>query len=121
MKKFYFLIFISIVLIGVQNIEPLQGQEAFNYDSKRKRDPFLPLVTETGQIIDLEPKETASSLYLEGIIFDKKGESFAIINGDVFRKDEAISDYLIFDIKPREVILIRGNERIVLELDKESK
>ncbi|MEW5758382.1 MAG: hypothetical protein AB1755_02800 [Candidatus Omnitrophota bacterium] len=93
-------------------------QNKFVYESKNKRDPFLPLVTETGQIIDLEPKET-SVLNLEGIVFDKSGESLAVINGIVLKKGQAFNDYLVFDIKKNEVILIRGSEKITLQLEKE--
>lgn len=110
-KLIFLIIFLFPLILFAQ-------QNQFAYDAKNRRDPFLPLITETGQVLDLEPSEI-TTLNLEGIVFDKKGESLAIINGVVLKKGEAFNDYLVFDIKQDEVILIRGSEKIVIRLEKE--
>lgn len=114
--KIYIFIIGCLINLFINNY--LFSEERFVYNNKGKRDPFLPLVTETGQILELEPKET-TSLNLEGIIFDEKGKSLAVINGVVLEKGEAFDNYLVFEIKEDEVILIRGSEKSVLQLHRE--
>lgn len=110
---------LSSVFISLFFLTAAFAEDKFVYDAKARRDPFLPLVTETGQVLDLEPKQT-TTLNLEGVIFDKEGDSFIVINGVVLKKGQALNDYLVFEIKPNEVILIRGSEKIMLQLNKES-
>ncbi len=47
------------------------AQEQPAYDSKGKRDPFIPLVTPDGRLLNLKNQETATGLTLEGIIYDE--------------------------------------------------
>ncbi len=97
----------------------LRAQDDFVYDPKGERDPFIPLVTADGRLLKVGQKEQAKGVSLEGIIFDKEGGSFAIINGDVVKIGDQSEDYQVLKIESDRVILIKNGEPIEIELDKE--
>lgn len=90
----------------------------FVYNSHGKRDPFLPLVSKEGYLINREADVTASEMNLEGIIFDKSGKSLAIINGQVLKISDKIGNYTVSSIEKQKVTL-QGDEEIILELKRE--
>jgi hypothetical protein len=94
------------------------AQEQFVYDAKGKRDPFIPLVTPEGRLLKLEREEGAAELLLEGIIYDKYGLSYAIVNGEVVRIGDKISDYQVLKIEENKVIFIKGGQPMEIELEK---
>lgn len=92
----------------------------FVYDSKKKRDPFMPLVGSDGRILEVHlPRETATGLYLKGIVYDPKGESYAIIDEDVFRVGDVVGDYQVLKIESRKVIFVKDGETFEVELKEE--
>lgn len=97
------------------------SQADFIYDSKGRRDPFLPLVSKEGYIINRETEILASDMNLEGIIYDPRGKSLAIINGTVLKIGDTIGNYSIIEIEKNKVTLSWGNEKIILELKQEGK
>lgn len=100
----------------------LFGQEAFKYDPHGKRDPFFPLVDKDGNLLpEIRPVGSAVELNLEGILWDNKGDSYAIISGTVLRVGDVLGDYKIIKIEPRRVILSRGAEEITVNLSSEEE
>jgi len=95
------------------------AQENFVYDSKGKRDPFMPLVTSLGYIVNVEEELFASEMNLEGIIYDNRGQSLAIINGKVVKTGDNIGVYTVIEITTSKVALVKGAEKYILELKKE--
>lgn len=102
------------VCIGVAlPIAPTYGA----YESRGKRDPFVPLLTEDGQKVvppGLDEGEATdlTLLDLQGIMFDPNAESYAVINGQVVREREAIGNVQILKIEPTEVtIRVDGQEK----------
>lgn len=95
------------------------AEENFIYDSKGKRDPFMPLVTSQGYIVNVEEELFASDMNLEGIIYDAQGHSLAIINGKVVKVGDNIGSYTILEINQSTVILAKEAEKYILELKKE--
>lgn len=87
------------------------AQTEFTYDSKGKRNPFIPLVTPEGKLVklDSEEKET-SGMALEGIIYDKNGISYAILNGAVVKVGDMVSDSQVLKIEKNKVLLIKNGE-----------
>ncbi|MBU3959116.1 MAG: hypothetical protein KKE91_04595, partial [Candidatus Omnitrophica bacterium] len=73
-------------------------QEKFIYDAKDKRDPFISLVTSDGRLLKLE-QETTEGLLLEGIIYDKGGLSYAIVNGAVVKIGDQVNEYQLLKIE----------------------
>jgi len=88
------------------------------YSYQGKRDPFMPLITPTGYLLNLEPEENAA-LRLEGIMYDQKGESMAIINGELVRVGEPVGDAIVSSIEPTKVTIIKDNQTVELELRRE--
>lgn len=97
------------------------AQEQFIYDAKGKRDPFIPLVTPDGRLLKLEQEEGIADLSLEGIIYDKNGLSYAIVNGEVVRIGDRIGDYQVLKIDENKVIFIKEGLPQEVQLKKEEE
>jgi len=95
------------------------AQEQFVYDSKGKRDPFIPLVTPDGRLLKLEQEEGVAGLLLEGIIYDKNGTSCAIVNSEIVRIGDKVGEFQVLKIEEKRVIFIKEGQIIEVELKKE--
>jgi len=95
------------------------AQQEFLYDSKAKRDPFIPLVTSDGRLLKLEQEEGVKGLLLEGIIYDKNGLSCAIVNGEVVKIGDWAGDYQVLKIEKNKITFIKDGQMTELELKKE--
>lgn len=93
-------------------------KDKYLYKAQGQRDPFRPLITPAGYLINLEP-ETDEALHLEGIMFDPKGDSIAVINGELLRVGESLAEAVVIDIGPEKVTVMRNNETLELELRRE--
>lgn len=97
------------------------AQVEFTYDPKGKRNPFIPLVTPEGRLLKLDKQQdtTSQGLAIEGIIYDKLGRSFAIVNASVVGIGDMVGDFQVLKILERKVIFIRNGEPLEVELTKE--
>ncbi len=96
------------------------AQEQFVYDAKGKRNPFIPLVTPDGRLLKLETQENLNaSLLVEGIIYDKNGLSYAIVNGSVVSIGDTVGDFQVLKIEDNKVIFIKDGLTQEIELKKE--
>jgi hypothetical protein len=112
-------LFIPVILVAVGKIAFCQ--EGFVYDSKGKRNPFIPLVSSEGRLLKLDKREISAgtgSLSLEGIIYDKSGRSFAIVNATVVGIGDSVGDYQVLKIYANKVIFIKDGEPLDVELIK---
>jgi hypothetical protein len=111
------LIFI-VLFLGVLSLGICQNE--FVYDAKGKRNPFIPLVTPEGRLIKLDKQETASTggLVVEGIIYDKHGRSFAIVNAEVLGVGDMVGEYQVLKIYENKVVFIKDGEPFEVELIK---
>ncbi|MFH0940819.1 MAG: hypothetical protein V1840_03080 [Candidatus Omnitrophota bacterium] len=96
----------------------LAQEQKHLYSYQGKRDPFVPLISSSGYLLNLEPEENAA-LCLEGIMYDQKGDSMAIINGELVRVGEPIADAVVSSIDPNKVTIIKDNQKVELELRRE--
>ena len=97
-----------------------EGAFAANYTYERKgRDPFWPLVTASGKVLQGFDVATLEDIYLEGIIWDSQGGSIAMINGMILRKGDRIGDFEILKIEENSVLLQSEGGHHLLTLDKE--
>lgn len=115
MRKLFLILSICFLALD------LSFAESFVYNSKGKRDPFSPLigegaVYEAKQAVDINSIEEVS---LEGILYDEKGGSSVILNGMVLKEGDQIGSVVIEKIEPKKVILVIGEERHEVALDKE--
>ena len=99
----------------------LLAQEQFKYDSHGKRDPFIPLVTSDGRLINLETIEKKGDLKLEGIIYDENGLSYAIVNGMVAKIGDKIEDNQVLKIQKNKIIFIKDGSIFELRLKEEEQ
>jgi len=94
------------------------AQSEFTYDAKGKRNPFIPLVTPQGRLLKLDKLEATSveGLTIEGIIYDKFGRSFAIVNTSIVGIGDVVGDYQVLKIQKNKVIFIKDGEPLEVEL-----
>lgn len=91
------------------------------YRSKGKRDPLVPLINSEGQRIhppgfDEEVATGLSGLVLQGIVFDSKAESYAVINGEIVREQDEIEGMKVVRIDPRAVTILADGQTHQLAL-----
>ena len=99
--------------------EPEQ-RKVFVYEAQDRRDPFLPLVSPDGRV--LEPqivKGGEGRPQIEGIIYDAGGSSYAVVNGEVIKAGDTSGGYQVLEIHPEKVVFLKGSEKIEIELKKE--
>lgn len=97
------------------------AQDKIVYDDKGKRDPFIALVTPDGRLLNLEPADSEAKIILEGIIYDKDGRSYVIINGEVVSVGDYILGHAVFKIEENKVILLKENKPVEYILEKEEQ
>jgi len=96
------------------------AEEQFAYNAKGKRDPFVSLVTPDGRLLSLDKEEDLSrGLSLEGIMYDKHGVSYAVVNAKVVKVGDEVSGYQVLKIEKEKVIFIKDSQPTVVELKKE--
>ncbi len=108
------------VLICLALVSILSAQEEFKYNSQGRRNPFIPLVTSDGRMLNPEPEQNNKQmLTLEGIIYDKNGISYAIINGSVAKVGEKIGEFQVLRINRNKVIFIKDGQLSEVKLEEE--
>ena len=106
-------IFLIFILVYA-TLASAQGEGRDN--AKDGRDPFIDLVTPDGRMINLEPSEKETKIVLGGIIYDKNGPSYAIINNQVVRTGDYIAGYSVFRIEQKKVILLKDSKPVEYEI-----
>lgn len=89
------------------------------YEKGTKRNPFIPIITNDGQLINIMEEDKDIHFNLEGIIYDKEGNSMAIINGHILGKNDTILDAKIVEVRKDRVIYVKDGEIFVLTVKKE--
>lgn len=96
------------------------AEEQFDYNAKGKRDPFISLVTSDGRLLNLDKEEdTSKGLLLEGIMYDKHGVSYAVVNSKVVKVGDEVAGYQVLKIEKDKVIFIMDGQSTEVELKKE--
>lgn len=109
---------ILFMFILVPNL--LCEEQRVFYNSQNRRDPFLPLVSTSGYVLDLGVDLEVSDLKVEGIMHEETKESLAIVNGKVVKKGDRIGDFTVEEIsKDRVVFLGSDGKTIEVVLKKE--
>ena len=116
-----FKISLGLIILFLAVSAILFAQDNFQYDARGKRNPFIPLVSADGRLLRLDKEEVQGDLTVEGIIFDKHGGSFAIVNGTVVGVSDKISDYQVLKIFDDKVIFIKDGRISEVEIKKEGQ
>ena len=97
--------------------EAPKQSEPFRYDSKGRRDPFLPLVRDGRIVSRMGDSDRASETpILYGILWDPGGKSIALINDGEVKVGDRVNDYEVKEIRPDAVVLSNGGEPVVLQI-----
>lgn len=105
---------LSACALGLAQGEPDAGAQ------EGRVDPFLPLVSGDGKLLNLN-KDGHQQLEVNGIIYDKEGESFAIVNSAVVKARDCIGEYKVLRIEEDRVIFEKGGQPLEVGLHKEEK
>lgn len=92
---------------------------AVGYDSKGRRDPFVPLVRDGRLISSISGEPVAVSTSrprLLGILWDPGGHSIALINNTEVMVGETVGLYRVAEIRRDAVVLQDGKTTLVLEM-----
>ena len=81
-------------------------------------DPFWPLVSQGGAIVNYDTNFVVSEMTLEGVVSDGVG-GIAIINGNVIEQGKKIGLYTVQEIRRDRVILMKDGKTSVLQIKKE--
>jgi hypothetical protein len=104
-------------------ILPCLAQEEYKYDARGKRDPFIQLVTSDGRLLKLDKEEQEEAkkgpLVIEGVIYDKHGRSYAIVNGLAVGVGDMVGDYQVLKVQENKVIFIKEGQTLEVDFKKE--
>jgi len=112
---------LSVLVIMVTFVDmAISDEGAFKYNANGKRDPFIPLISESGRYAsDAYEASAAEDIRLEGIVWDDVKGSIAIINGEIVKEEDTIGSIKILKINQDSVIFDVGGENIKIDLNKE--
>jgi len=110
----YVLIFIIYFLLVI-NLKAIA--DSFRYDSKGKRDPFVPLIYGGGaHVSDVYSITGIKDIRLEGIVWDEKGDSIAIINGEIVKPGQEFGAIKLLRIEKDGVVFDVNGEELKIDL-----
>lgn len=117
--RIIFFCVVFLILVGSNGYVGPE-EEPFVYESKGRRDPFIPLVGKGREFLFTEvASESIAGIYLEGIVWDPSGVSLAIINGEIVAEDGLVGGFKVKEISKKGVILVKDDEEYVVDLIKE--
>lgn len=84
-----FLWILSFVFGIILCIDAVGAEAPAQYSAKGRRDPFMPLITQTSrQSPGLIGVESIEDISIEGVVYDPKNASMVIVNGSVLKEGE---------------------------------
>lgn len=118
-KLIFFAVFIlcGLYFLNLQ-FEAVSQNGKYTF-SNEQRDPFSPLITESGQLL-VKKVTGPAGFVLKGIIYSDEG-SVAIIGDEVFKENDIINDYRIRKITRKKVLLNNGKNVIMLKLEENNE
>lgn len=110
-QRFLWILFLAFGTLLL--VEGMGAADEAVYDAYGKRDPFAPIVTSTAkEAAGLIGIDSVEDISIEGIVYDPKQGSIAIVNGAVLREQEESGAVKVLKIKTDGVLfLINGVER----------
>lgn len=117
-EKFILIFGLWSLVFGLWSITVFARETGYAFKPS-DRDPFSPLISKSGVL--LIPREVGlGGLALKGIIYSKNSP-VAIINDEVVERGGGIGDYLVLDIEEKRVILKKGGQEFILNLEEEEE
>ena len=110
-KQALFSIFLLVLVLTAG------GRAAWGaYESKGKRNPFVPLLLPSGERVNPPADQEGSgppglsSVPLQGLVYDPAGESYVILGGQLLRENEEWEGIRILKIESNVVTVSRDGE-----------
>ena len=91
------------------------AQQTVGYDVVFRRDPMRPLVDSHGEL--LSTAGMSGGFSIQGIIWSD-ARPLAVIDDELFAQGDVVGPYTILEIKPDGVVVARGNETLLIPLDR---
>ena len=97
---------IALLIISITSVRPGLSASEYKYDSRGRRDPFVPLITSgIRPSLGLMSVEGIEDVKLEGIIFDPFGKSIAVLNGEIVKEGDRTYNVEIVKISDNTITL----------------
>ncbi len=96
--------------------QSVSAAEEIRYEHGERRDPFISLV-EPGGVV--RKGVSTSGLNIEGIIYDPKAGSIALINGQPYKEGDSIDNLNLISILKDRIILAQDDEEKILWIREE--
>ena len=112
------LIGMAVRVCGVEAAEPTPApaaSEPFHYDAKGRRDPFSALVR-NGKIIGGKIEGSGDAPVLQGILWDPRGISVALLDNAEYKVGDQIREYQVAEIRRDGVVLKKGEESVIVQI-----
>lgn len=108
-------LFIFIIFSECQ----LSGAE-YKYNSKGRRDPFIPLITgQSAMSLGLESVVAVEDIEFEGVILDPSGKSMAVLNGEIVKEGDKAYNVELVKISGNAIIIKLYNNIYTIHLTEE--
>ncbi len=113
-------LFVVLIICCIVGSLAFAEEALFKYNAKGKRDPFVPLISESGGYAsDAYEASAAEDIRLEGIVWDDVKGSIAIINGEIAKEGDVMGSIKILKINKDSVIFDVGGENVKIDLNEE--
>ena len=91
--------------------------DGFKYESKGKRDPFVPLVgVSRPAVVSLEDITSAEDVKVEGIATGAQGKKVAILNGEFLKEGDKVGEVELVKVEKKFVTISIGGKSYNLYL-----
>lgn len=119
LKKIFGLSCIAIIIILSGHL--LFGEDVFKYNANGKRDPFVPLVSESGNYVsDAYEVNKIGDIRLEGVVWDEGKGSIAIINGEIVKEGDELGSVKVLKIEKDGVIFLVNGQNVKQTINSEN-
>ncbi|MFA6321032.1 MAG: hypothetical protein WCY36_04155 [Candidatus Omnitrophota bacterium] len=112
-------IFLHGLLIIIIAFAAHSWAEQFKYDSRGKRDPFVPLIGQdklSNRSIPLSEISSVEDIVLEGIAAQTTGARTALVNGELVKEKFKAGEIEVKKITKNSILIIMGGKEYTIYL-----
>ena len=114
------LLLFLIILQGA--VFALAEEEVYVYDSRGRRDPFIPLVGVTATAVSsLDDVMSIEDVKLQGVASNAAGVQVAIINGEMIKEGEKSGRVTLKEIAKEKIVILIDEESYEVSLYSDKK
>ena len=114
------LLLFLIILQGA--VFAVAEEDAYVYDSRGRRDPFIPLVGVTATAVSsLDDVMSIEDVKLQGVASNAAGVQVAIINGEMIKEGEKSGRVTLKEIAKEKIVILIDEESYEVSLYSDKK